>query len=254
MFSITVTIQKCNHVNEPLNDAVAFAKKPLMDKQDFLRKSHFSRGRNFGYLHLEFLREYTPHHMNPNTSIRKTIRDIVSSIKPIDELENAHVDFVLKWIDSGVELCRIQKPATPPIHLVSYFLVFDPKNHAFLLVDHKKAGLWLPSGGHVEQNEHPRYTVTRECLEELGMEAAFLFDEPYFLTVSQTVGSTAGHTDVSLWYVLKGNSALPIDFDSEEFHGVQWFDLDDIPYERSDPHMKRFIDKFSQHILNKSEK
>ncbi|MFI5343447.1 MAG: NUDIX domain-containing protein [Chlamydiales bacterium] len=44
------------------------------------------------------------------------------------------------------------------------------KNNIFNLVDHKKANLWLPAGGHVEPNEHPRETVKREILEELSIQ------------------------------------------------------------------------------------
>ncbi|WP_198139660.1 NUDIX domain-containing protein [Candidatus Orientia mediorientalis] len=42
-----------------------------------------------------------------------------------------------------------------------------------LLVDHKKALLWLPSGGHVEIAEDPKTTIERECLEELNVTADF---------------------------------------------------------------------------------
>ncbi len=49
-----------------------------------------------------------------------------------------------------------------------------------LLVDHKKAGLWLPSGGHVEIDEHPQTTVQREVREELGIEATFLEASAHF--------------------------------------------------------------------------
>lgn len=190
--------------------------------------------------------------MQTNPSIRATIRSLISSMTPNDQIEQNHIDFVLNWIDSGAELFRIQKPAIPPVHLVSYFLVFDPQKEVFLLVDHKKADLWLPSGGHVEQNEDPRYTVARECAEELGIEAEFLFDYPLFLTVTETVGATAGHSDVSLWYLLKGDSTKPIDFDGEEFHSIHWFEAHEIPYHRTDPHMKRFMEKLTQHLPNKS--
>ena len=38
-----------------------------------------------------------------------------------------------------------------------------------LLVNHINAGLWLPPGGHVEPDEHPAQTASREALEELGI-------------------------------------------------------------------------------------
>ena len=131
--------------------------------------------------------------------MRGAIRAEVSSIEPFDALERRHRDDALAWIDSGVELCRVHKPATPPKHLVSYFALVDGDH--VLLVDHKKAQLWLPTGGHVEPGEHPRATVVRELAEELGLELTETVGAPLMLTISDTVGITAGHTDVSLWYV-----------------------------------------------------
>lgn len=173
--------------------------------------------------------------------LRDAIRAEVSSIEAFDELERAHLEETLAWIDSGVELCRLQKPATPPKHLVSYFALVE-RDHV-LLVDHKKAQLWLPTGGHVEPGEHPRVTVVRELGEELGLELNEMPAAPVMLTVSETVGMTAGHTDVSLWYVLRGDRRAALKFDTEEFHSVRWFHFDEAPLSRSDPHLSRFLAK-----------
>src|SRR3954469_7597056 len=107
--------------------------------------------------------------------MRTKIADIVQSIQPYDALERAHLAATIAWIETGAPLCRIAKPAIPPQHLVSYFVLIDPATDHLLLVDHKKAGLWLPSGGHVEPDEHPHATVTREAWEELHIQADFLF-------------------------------------------------------------------------------
>ena len=136
---------------------------------------------------------------------------------------------------------RLEKPATPPKHLVSYFTVLDHEH--LLLVDHIDAELWLPTGGHVEPDEHPRDTVLREAREELTIEAKFLRQEPVFITINETVGRTAGHTDVSLWYLLRGDREARIAFDGSEFHEVRWFHKDDVPLDRTDKHMSRFLHK-----------
>ena len=98
--------------------------------------------------------------------MRSAIRQEVASIEPFDAIEHAHRQDVLAWIDAGAELCRLHKPATPAKHLVAYFVLVD-EDHV-LLVDHKNARLWLPSGGHVEPGEHPRATVARELEEDSG--------------------------------------------------------------------------------------
>lgn len=175
--------------------------------------------------------------------MRSAIREEVATIEPFDALECMHREAALAWIDSGAELCRTQKPATPPKHLVSYFVLVD-HDHV-LLVDHKNAQLWLPSGGHVEPGEHPRATVVRELREELGFDLSDAPEAPLMLTTSETVGITAGHTDVSLWYVINADRRLAVEFDPGEFHSVQWFHFSEAPVSRSDPHLSRFLGKLA---------
>ena len=173
--------------------------------------------------------------------MREEIRAEFLGIRAFDGLEREHVGDVLAWVDSGVELCRTEKPATPPKHLVSYFVVVD--GDWILLVDHKNAGLWLPTGGHVEPGEHPRTTVVRELGEELGLVPRHEIGPPVFLTCRETTGRTARHIDVSLWYIVRESRATPFIFDEGEFNGVKWFKRATIPFKRSDPHMERFINK-----------
>ncbi|NKB68473.1 MAG: NUDIX domain-containing protein [Candidatus Latescibacteria bacterium] len=175
--------------------------------------------------------------------MRPQILQEVTQIAPYDELEKAHKLAAIDWIQSGAELFRTAKPATPPQHLVSYFVLTD--GDFFLLVEHRNAGLWLPTGGHVEPDEHPRDAVVREAEEELAIEAQFIFDSPLFITVTQTVGRTAGHTDVSLWYVLSHPRTARLQFDADEFKSVRWFHKDRLPLEHCDPHMGRFAAKLA---------
>ena len=87
--------------------------------------------------------------------------------------------------------------------------------------------------------------MVRELAEELGLA----LDEsevgpPRFLTCTPTVGLTAGHQDVSLWSLLQGDRHAPLPrFDAGEFEAVRWFAFDDVPLQRSDPHMGRFLAK-----------
>ena len=173
--------------------------------------------------------------------MRTKIRQMISAIDPLDAMEARHRAFSQAWIDSGADLFRVAKPATPDPHLVAYFLLVDDQH--FLLVDHINAELWLPTGGHVEPDEHPKETVSRELREELGIEAVFLRQNPLFVSVTETVGKTSGHTDVSLWFALQGNEETQLRFDASEFRGVHWFRRLDAPLHRTDPHMERFLKK-----------
>lgn len=184
---------------------------------------------------------------------RDAIYDEVISITPFDDIEKTHIDDILQWVKSDTPLFRITKPDNPPKHLVSYFVVVDPDHNSILLVDHIKAQLWLPTGGHVAPNEDPRETVQREAKEELNIKAVFLKNnpQPFFATVTVTGGLTPGHTDVSLWYLLRGHKHEFIHYDKREFTDVEWFTIDEILESDPvifDPHMQRFTRKLKAYL------
>lgn len=184
--------------------------------------------------------------MPGDASVRELIADLVAAVRPFDAREAADQAGILDWIASGQPLFRTVPPATPPKHLVVYFVPVDPARGCLLLGDHRKSGLWLPPGGHVEDGEDPRQAVIREAREELGIEAGCADDRPFFLTVTPTVGANS-HLDVSLWFV------LPVDRDEErmtpdpgEFTSVRWLDLAQPrgwPADTYDPEMHRFAAK-----------
>jgi len=183
-------------------------------------------------------------------NMRDEILDEVKNIEPVDETERLHIDDVLSWIQGPSDIFRIAKPDSPPKHLVSYFVVYDPRVQKLMLIDHVKANMWLPSGGHVEIDEHPRETVRREAMEELELVADFrvIGEEPAFITVTETRGPGT-HTDVSFWYVIVGDSTAELNYDKREMRGLKWLSFDEVltmDDRLLDPHMKRFVRKFSR--------
>lgn len=60
--------------------------------------------------------------------MRSMIRANIADIEAFDTVEKDQPDNSLGWIDSGVEIFRRAKPATPPRHLVSYFVLVDHIN------------------------------------------------------------------------------------------------------------------------------
>lgn len=175
--------------------------------------------------------------------MRATVLEELAAVEPLDDIERRHLADARAWIHSGAELYRLQKPATPPKHLVSYFPILD-EGH-ILLVDHRNARRWLPAGGHVEPDEHPRETVRRELLEELGVDLPpGAIGPPIMVTVTPTVGA-GSHVDVSLWYAVRGRRSDPVAIDHVEFEDARWFPLDGVPLARTDPHLSRFILKWA---------
>ncbi|MEU4428665.1 NUDIX hydrolase [Actinoplanes sp. NPDC024001] len=176
------------------------------------------------------------------------VYEMVSAVDPADNLEAEHLAHARTWLHDTDDVFRRVKPATPDQHLVSYVVPVDPATGSVLLVDHVNAGLWLPPGGHVEVDEHPAVTAAREAAEELGVSAAPA-ETPLFLTVTRTVGMDAGHTDVSLWFVLDLRSDQTLTPDQGEFHAVRWWtpaELRSADPARFDPHFFRFLTKLQR--------
>jgi ADP-ribose pyrophosphatase YjhB (NUDIX family) len=174
------------------------------------------------------------------------VYDLVCALTPADDVEAGHRLDVMRWLESTDDVYRRVKPATPPRHLVSYVVPVDATDGSVLLVDHINAGLWLPPGGHVEPDEHPADTATREAGEELGIAGAEIARCPAFVTVTETVGIDAGHIDVSLWFLANCHRDRPLTPDRNEFRAVRWWtpaDLRVADPARFDPHLIRFCAK-----------
>ena len=148
--------------------------------------------------------------------MRREILEDVRSIEPLDDLETEHQRDAIEWIESGAELCRQVKPATPPS--ISYPILCLRTTITSLLVEHRNAGLWLPTGGHVEPDERPSETARREAKEELGDRTpAFLREADIHHLNGNCWKDTRDTTDISLWYVVVYPRTEELHFDQTEF-------------------------------------
>ncbi|MCW6160140.1 MAG: NUDIX domain-containing protein [Candidatus Micrarchaeales archaeon] len=105
-----------------------------------------------------------------------------------------------------------------------------------LLVHHKKLKLWLPPGGHVEENELPNDCVVREIKEETGLDVeiigkprqeaggrVFRMPVPYMMQLEDILG-THWHFDLIYRCEMNGGSLRK----SDESNDVGFFSLDEI--------------------------
>ncbi|MBW4061890.1 NUDIX domain-containing protein [Candidatus Saccharibacteria bacterium] len=177
---------------------------------------------------------------------RTIIRRVVAEIAPFDELERQQIASTEAWIDSVEPIYRHSNPAR---HLVSYVVPFDLTTRSVLLFYHRKSGLLLPPGGHLEDNETPLQATKREMAEELHQVASFyawVGAAPLFLTATDTVGS-APHTDISLWFTVCQTPSDDPWYDKREFSGYRWVPLKSLmaPGDKLDPQMHRFARKLN---------
>jgi 8-oxo-dGTP pyrophosphatase MutT (NUDIX family) len=109
-----------------------------------------------------------------------------------------------------------------------------------LLLHHKKIGLWLQPGGHIELNEDPLQALLRELQEETGLSATDLeiidwspnrpadspdysggksLPVPFDLNVHNF---NAGHQHIDLGYLVRAKTDH-IHLEAEAAHSIGWF-------------------------------
>jgi 8-oxo-dGTP pyrophosphatase MutT (NUDIX family) len=80
------------------------------------------------------------------------------------------------------ELTRDENPHS---HFCVYFAGFDPEARKVFIGHHKKSGLWLLNGGHMDKGEIPEEVLEREMGEEWGVKIKLEnIDRPKLLTIT----------------------------------------------------------------------
>ncbi len=114
-------------------------------------------------------------------------------------------------------------------HFCVYFLPYNPQTKQIFIVHHKKSGLWLSPGGHIDKGELLLDALNREIGEELGIENFFPeLPKPFLLTVTPIDNpmqpSCKEHLDI--WFLVETDGS-GFSVDPQEFHSTKWVSLDD---------------------------
>ena len=108
--------------------------------------------------------------------------------------------------------------------------IFD--NNDVLLIKHKKLGLWLPVGGHINRNETPDEALLREIKEETNLNVKILSQN----NISQegnvkknipvpfhaNVHSVGNHDHCCFFYLCKALNPAKLRINNE-LDGFRWF-------------------------------
>jgi len=113
------------------------------------------------------------------------------------------------------------------------FVVWQGK---VLLHQHKKLGMWLPCGGHIDPNELPDEAVKRESIEESGVEIELIgekvlsVDEPVQLVRPRGIQLEfihEGHEHIDLMYFARPVSGYD-GYLLEEDKSLGWYGPDEL--------------------------
>lgn len=173
--------------------------------------------------------------MSLNVSYLKTIK----RVRPMDQQEQNDINYIINWLKSEKKTYRSQNPKE---HLCAYFPLINLDRGLMFLVHHRKSGLWLPTGGHVEKGEASQETVVRELKEELGIEYKRKL-VPFFIGQIKTVGKTAGHVHNDVWFLIEAGQNTKLYPNKKEFYAWGWFAFKEATKKSQEPNIKRAINK-----------
>jgi len=159
---------------------------------------------------------------NSNKSLSQELKGLLASFN-----YGSVASKFLERIEDG----KLTIQENPENHFCIYFAAYDNKNKELFIGQHKKSGLWLFNGGHIDEGENSQETLKREIDEEWGLDIGiFKINNPPFLSLTKINNPAKQicrlHYDI--WYFIK------VDKDSfkpdkekvlEEFYEVNWLSI-----------------------------
>jgi 8-oxo-dGTP pyrophosphatase MutT (NUDIX family) len=153
--------------------------------------------------------------------LRDRIRRSLLGRDPIDTAERASIERTLAELDRTADLFD---PDVDPVHITGSAIVVGVRG--VVLLKHKRLGLWLQPGGHVDAGETPWDGAAREAREETGLVVSFAdlddTDVPRLVHVDVHAGGR-GHTHLDLRYLVTAEDTDPAPPDGES-QEIGWFD------------------------------
>ncbi len=174
----------------------------------------------------------------------------VESRDPVDDRERRSIEKIL------VELDRLPDPFAEhadPVHLTASGIVIGERG--VLLLKHRRLGIWVQPGGHIDTGETPWEAALREVWEETGLQAQLSGAPRKDLPFEQGIYGVdhvdvhpgpRGHVHLDLRYLMTagvdGASTDPCP-PPEESQEVEWLDWGQA-IERADPGLRGALSAF----------
>jgi 8-oxo-dGTP pyrophosphatase MutT (NUDIX family) len=138
----------------------------------------------------------------------------------VDDRERKSIE---RFLDETTRLERPFDEDADPVHVTASAIVVGERGTVLHL--HKRLGLWLQPGGHIDADESPADAALREAWEETGLPVSHPPDGPRFVHVDVHPGPK-GHTHLDVRYLIYSPDVDP-DPGEDESPFVRWFDFDE---------------------------
>lgn len=156
------------------------------------------------------------------------LRRWLESHSQSDETERAHRRRMQSLLASGPAACH--RDHFEPGHFTSSAFVLSPERDALLLILHRKLGLWLQPGGHIEREDPDLVAAARrEVLEEVGLDDLELVHDGILDLDVHAIPARPkepGHAHFDVRFLFRAPSRSLVT--SDEVDDARWVPLDEI--------------------------
>lgn len=148
--------------------------------------------------------------------IARGVRAAVAGRRPTDARERVSIAEFLRRFDA---LDQPFLEEADPVHVTASALLVAEDRSRILLHRHKRLGLWLQPGGHIDPDELPWDAARREAEEETGLPVALSSTDLAHVDVHP---GPRGHTHLDLRYLITSPVVAPSPAEGES-QEAQWF-------------------------------
>jgi len=182
------------------------------------------------------------------------MNNLADDIKSVISSSIADKQVLDRFLDRLAE-GNLTRDENPTSHFCVYFLPINKESKKIFIVHHKKSGLWLSPGGHIDKDENLLQILNREIFEELGVKDKIKSDiRPFFLTITLINNPPRlckEHLDI--WFSIPMNeNEMNIDF--SEFHDARWLTFKETRKLVTDKQNIEAFGKIEQLLINDPSK
>lgn len=116
-------------------------------------------------------------------------------------------------------------------HVTATAFIIDESRSFALMIFHRKLNMWLPPGGHCDENSNVFSTAFREATEETGIQTLNAYSHEIYDIDIHTIPENKKepehlHYDVRLLFTADTNA--PLKLNEDETSGVEWILIDEL--------------------------